>query len=52
MKKKKYTAPVVEWIPLDNEISLQLESNPPIGPDETNLSPEHLQRNPYNNTLA
>lgn len=34
MKKKKYTAPSIEWIPLDNEISLALESNPPLGPDE------------------
>jgi hypothetical protein len=34
MEKKKYIKPRIEWIPLDNEISLALESNPPIGPDE------------------
>jgi hypothetical protein len=36
--KKKYIAPRIEWIPLDNEISLALESNPPIGPDELTYS--------------
>jgi len=35
MEKKKYIMPRIEWIPLDNEISLALESNPPIGPSET-----------------
>jgi len=34
MEKKKYIAPRIEWIQLDNEISLALESNPPAGPDE------------------
>jgi hypothetical protein len=33
--KKKYFAPQIELIALDNEISLALESLPPIGPDET-----------------
>jgi hypothetical protein len=32
---KKYKAPRIDWIPLDNEISLALESSPPIGPSET-----------------
>lgn len=35
MEKKKYKAPRIEWIPLDNEISLALESAPPAGPSET-----------------
>ena len=35
MEKKKYIAPSIEWIQLDNEISLALESAPPVGPDET-----------------
>jgi len=34
MEKKKYIAPRIEWIQLDNEISLALESYPPAGPDE------------------
>jgi hypothetical protein len=33
--KKKYIKPRIEWIPLDNEISLALESAPPVGPSET-----------------
>jgi hypothetical protein len=33
--KKKYIKPRIEWIPLDNEISLALESAPPPGPSET-----------------
>jgi len=34
MEKKKYITPSIEWIPLDNNISLALESSPPVGPDE------------------
>ena len=34
MEKKKYISPRIEWIPLDNEISLALESSPPEGPGE------------------
>jgi hypothetical protein len=33
--KKKYIAPQIELITLDNEISLALESSPPPGPSET-----------------
>ena len=32
---KKYTLPAIEVIVLDNEISLALESAPPVGPSET-----------------
>ena len=35
MEKKKYTTPQLQLIELDNEISLALESVPPVGPDET-----------------
>ena len=35
MEKKKYITPRIEWIPVDNEISLALESAPPVGPSET-----------------
>ena len=35
MEKQKYITPRIELIPLDNEISLALESSPPIGPEET-----------------
>ncbi len=35
MEKKTYNAPQIELIILDNEISLALESSPPVGPSET-----------------
>jgi len=45
---KKYIAPRIEWIPLDSDISLQLQSvNPPGGPGETSLSPTYLKDNPF-----
>ena len=48
--KKKYAAPNIETISLDNEISLILESDSPFGPDETNYqinSPDFFNMNPY-----
>lgn len=36
MEKKKYIAPNIEIIFLDNEISLALQSAPPPGPGEAN----------------
>jgi len=49
MEKKKYITPRIEWIPLDSEISLSLESNPPIGPEETFfVSPDYFD-NPFRN---
>lgn len=48
--KKKYITPRIEWIPLDNKISLALESNPPEGPNEGLSSIEHsFNNNPYSN---
>jgi len=35
MKKKKYIKPRIEIIFLDSEISLALESVPPVGPSES-----------------
>ena len=34
MEKKIYLPPVIDIIMLDNEISLALESAPPVGPEE------------------
>ena len=49
--KKRYTSPVVERIKLDNDISLQLESEPPFGPGETgSLTPEYIKNDPYKTT--
>jgi len=54
MEKKKYLSPLVELIVLDNEISLALESTPPVGPDEGNNlnSPDFLNQNPMKSPLA
>lgn len=53
--KRTYSAPKVERIVLDNEISLVLESsNPPVPPWETKHSPNHPAdiNDPYKNGLA
>lgn len=52
--KKKYTAPHIEWIPLDSEISLALASTPPEGPGETgnNATPDYFNNNPYKTNLG
>lgn len=48
MEKKQYTAPSIEIIFLDNEISLALESTPPEGPGESrNVVPEYFKNNPF-----
>jgi len=49
MEKKKYISPQIEIIFLDNEISLALESNPPIGPDETAYVTSNDFDNPFKN---
>lgn len=43
-----YTAPQIELVELDNEISLALESTPPMGPNESrNIMPESYNDNPF-----
>ncbi len=51
---KTYTAPIIELIVLDNEISLALESSPPAGPYETNnvISPEFFNNDPLKTNLT
>lgn len=40
-----YIAPEIKIIQLDNEISLALESNPPVGPSEVALTEkDHLNK--------
>lgn len=34
LQQRIYSTPVIERVILDNEISLALESSPPVGPDE------------------
>jgi len=54
MEKKTYSTPQIELIALDKEIALILESNPPLGPDETlNISvPDFFQHNHLKNLQA
>jgi hypothetical protein len=47
MEKKTYFTPQIEFIQLDREISLVLESAPPLGPDEfSHLKTDCLSNNP------
>jgi hypothetical protein len=54
LNKKKYIVPKIEVICLDNEISLALESNPPVGPTESiKLSAhEYFTNNPFDKELG
>jgi hypothetical protein len=47
--KRVYTAPQIERVELDNEISLALESTPPIGPNENMFfsAPEYFNHDPF-----
>ena len=47
--KKEYNSPEIKQIRLDNEISLQLESYPPIGPGEgySSNTPEFINSDPF-----
>ncbi|MEI6555269.1 MAG: hypothetical protein WCL70_06760 [Paludibacter sp.] len=47
-KNKQYIAPQVEHIELDNEIALQLESQPPKAPGEAHLNaPGYFNNDPF-----
>jgi hypothetical protein len=51
--KKKYIKPRIEWIPLDNEISLALESAPPAGPGELGMTTHSVaSSNPFKIDIA
>jgi hypothetical protein len=50
---RKYIVPKIEVIQLDNEISLQLESSPPAGPNESaSISPEYMKTNPFKTEIV
>ena len=50
IEKRKYVLPELKCIQLDNEISLVLDSTPPLGPGETtmNKTPEFMNNDPFN----
>ncbi len=52
--KREYTHPTVEKIALDNEISLQLESNPdtPNSGDEVYNKPDYMNNDPFKSMNA
>ena len=50
--KRVYTAPVIEHVKLDNEISLILESSPPTGPFETKNAPEYFNNDPFKSNMT
>lgn len=46
--KKIYSSPHIETISLDYDISLILESAPPVGPDESlNTKPDYFSIDPF-----
>ena len=52
-KNGQYIAPHVERIEFDNEIALQLESQPPKAPGEANLhAPEYFNNDPFKINLG
>ena len=47
-QKQNYNTPQIKRIELDNQISLQLTSNAPDGPGESNLKvPEYFNKDPF-----
>jgi len=53
VEKREYTVPSIEKIKLDNEISLALESTPPLGPWEvSNNAPEYFNNDPFKDNPA
>ena len=52
-EKHNYISPTIVKIKLDNEISLALESSPPLGPNETaNNAPEYFNNDPFKSNLG
>lgn len=50
IQKMTYSAPSIERIKLDNEISLVLESDPPVFPGEGfSKTPEYFNNDPFKN---
>lgn len=53
-ERKKYNSPEIEKVELDNEISLALESDAPVGPLEQvrNNNPNFIDNNPFKSTVV
>jgi len=51
--KRTYISPSIERVELDNEISLVLQSAPPVGPNETALNvPEYFNSDPFKTNVG
>jgi hypothetical protein len=51
--KKAYSQPEITRIELDNEISLVLESDPAIGPNEVmNRTPDYFKNDPFKTNMG
>jgi len=52
-QKRKYSVPQIEQIKLDNEISLALESLPPVVPGESlSKAPDYFNNDPFKTNLG
>ena len=48
-----YKTPEIVCVALDNEISLALESSPPVGPGEgTSLATEYINNDPFKSVIS
>jgi len=47
IKRLEYSLPIIEKIEIDTNISLQLDSSPPLGPSETNNAQPNENANPF-----
>jgi hypothetical protein len=53
VQKRQYSAPEVECVTLDCDISLTLDSEPPIGPGwETYTSKDHFSNDPFKTNMG
>jgi len=53
-EKRTYFSPSIECVMLDNDISLQLQSDPgkPDGGDEVYNTPQHFNNHPFKSNMG
>ncbi len=53
IEKRMYNIPKIVRVELDNEISLVLQSEPPLGPgEEASLAPEYINNDPFKTNMG
>jgi len=50
--KKVYVQPEIEHVVMDNEISLQLASTPPLDPESNLMNPSFINQDPFKSSMA